>query len=442
MSHRKPSRYETAHRALLDRSGNLPPEISPEDLKIQILERATAFLRTQVQEAQEYGEKLRQCLADRDTQLREYQGYQREKWRTDHRLAALMVLTESVQVAPQAVPQNSRYETTSLPARKRANLSSFFQRGSCKAPLRFNCAITGKALERRVLKQVSPLLLRPSATPTRVNFLPVPDNLPPLYARRKQSEKMVNTQEELWASPSTSVTEEAFTPDLSPNLSPNTLPHDVTGTTHDGIALIHSPILRSKDEITAEIGDISLPAYVSDLLDDLDYIHDKIPLRPGSSALDLSPFSDVFSSALLVTPSDWDYTHPGPAITSPRRTTTVRIPDRRLADVLLTSPEAESTPRRCGRGRSHNVSLDPAIFKDDFKSDKLGDVAPIRHSSHVATEEERRKPRRVLRKKSSGVLSVSGNLDRRGEKATPTTRRSKSIASMIKSRMSAINKFR
>jgi len=433
MPHRKSSRYEAAHRALLDRSGKLPPETSPEVLKIQTLERATAFLRVQIQETQEYREKIRQCLADRDTQLREYQVYQREKWRTDRRLAALMVLTEPVRAAPQAAPKNTQCETTSSPARKRANLSSFFQRGSCKAPLRFKCAVTGKALERRVLKQVSPLLLRPLASPTRVHFHPVPDDLPPLYARRRQPGKMINTQEGLWPFPSISysVTEDASTSDLSPD----TLPDDSVGTTREGIALIHSPILRSEEEIIAEMGDVTLPAYALDLLDDLDYIHDKIPLQPGS------PPSDVFSSALLVTSSDWDSPRLGHPITSPGRTATVRIPDRHLADALLTSPETERAPHR--RGRSHKVSLDPTIFKDDSKLDKLRDVAPIRHSSHVTTEEARRKPRGLLRKKSSGVFSlVSRSSDRREEHAMSTHPKSKSIASMVRRRMSAINKFR
>ena len=432
MPQRKSSRYEAAHRALLDRSGNLSPETSPEDLKIQTLERATAFLHAQIQEAQGYTEQLRRCLADRNIHFGEYQGYQREKWRTDRRLASLMVLKESVQITPRTVPQNSQCEMVSLSARKRANLSSFFQRGSHKAPLRFKCAVTGKALERRVLKQVSPLLLKPSAPSTRTHSLSVPINLPPLYVRRKRSEKMINTREGL-PSTSYSATEGTLTSDLSPK----TLPDDSMGATQGGIALILSPTLRPEEEIVAEMGDITLPAYALNLLEDLDYIHDKIPLRPESSSLDRSPFSDT-PSPLFVTSSDWDYPRRNSSVTSPRRTATIRIPDRHLADALLTSSETENTPRR--RGLTHKVSLDPALFKDDSKSDKLGEVAPIRHSVHVSTE-ERRKPRGLLRKKSSGVLSlVSRSSDRREETTTPAPR--KNIAAMVRRRMSAINRFR
>jgi len=157
MPHMKSSRYEAAHRALLDRSGHLPPETSSEDLKIRALKNATVFLNAQIQEAQERTEQLRQCLVDRNTQLGEHQCYQKERWRADRRLAALRVLLDSTRVTPQTVPKHSEDEMTSSPARKQANLSSFFQRGSRKAPLRFNCAVTGKALERRVLKRVSPI---------------------------------------------------------------------------------------------------------------------------------------------------------------------------------------------------------------------------------------------------------------------------------------------
>ncbi|KAF9647888.1 hypothetical protein BDM02DRAFT_2481532 [Thelephora ganbajun] len=439
MPYRKPSRYEAVHRALLDRSGSLPPETSPEDLKIRTLERATAFLHAQIQEAQEYTEQLRRYLADRSTQPGEYQDYQREKWRTDRRLAALRALTESSLVAPGTIPKNSEYETTSLPARKRANLSSFFQHGSRKAPLRFNCAVTGKALERRVLKQVSPLLLKPSIPPARIHSPLAPDDLPPLYVRRKKSEKMISTastREGLWTPSlsSYSVTEDT----LMSGLSPKTPPDDNMGVTHDGTVLIHSPILRSEEEIIAEMGDITLPAYALNLLEDLDYIHDKIPLHPESSTRDRSLFLGT-PSPLIVTPTDWDYPGRSFTVASPGRTAMVRIPDRHLADTLLTSAEIETIPRR--RGRTQKVSLDPALFKDGTKSDKLGEVAPIRHSLHVASGEEERKPRSLLKKKSSAVFSlVTRNSGRRAETTTPTPR--KNIASMVKRRMSAMGRFR
>ena len=427
MVYKKPSRYEAEHRELLNRSESLPPETSPEDLKIQTLERATVFVHSQIQEAQEYAEQLRGCLADPNTKPGEFQGYQREKWRTDRRLSALMILKESIQVTCRTGPQNFQYETASLPTRKRANLSSFFQRGSCKAPLRFKCAATGKALERRVLKQVSPLFLKPSGA--RIHSLQVPHNLSPLCIRRKRSEKVINTRESILPSPSTSYSVTEGTP--TSDLAPETLPDDDMGATHDGIALILSPTLRSEQEIIAEMGEITLPAYALNLLEDLDYIHDKIPLRSESSTPGRSTFSRP-SSPFLVSPPDWDYPR---SVTSPGRTATVRIPDRRLADALLSSPGAESASRR--RGRTHKVSLDPALFKVDSKSDKVGGVAPTRHSVHVA-EEERRKPMNLLRKKSSGVFSLVSR--RREETATPTPR--KNIASMVKNRMSAINKFR
>jgi len=443
MPRRKPSRYEAAHRALIDRSRNLPPETPPEELKIQTLKRATTFLHAQIQEAQEYSEQLRRCLADRDTQPGEYQGYQREKWRADRRLATLRVLTESVQFAHPTIPQNSRDEMASLPARKRANLSSFFQRGSRKVPVRFNRAVTGKALERKVLKQVSPLLLKPSIPSARTRPPTVPDDLPPLYVRRRQSEKIINTastREVPWTPPSASYSTTEGT--STSNLSPKTLP-DSIGAMHDGIALIlpstHGCTLRSNEEIIAEMGDITLPAYALNLLEDLDYIHDTIPLRPGALPLDQVLLSEKSSSALLVTPSDWEFTRRDSSVLSPRRTATLRVPDRRLADALLMGPETETSPRR--RGRAHKVSLDPAFFKDDSGSDKLGDVAPIRHSEHVPAEEEGRKPRGLLRKKSSAVFSaVSKASDRRGE--TPASTPRKNIASMVKRRMSAMNRFR
>ena len=431
MPQKKPSRYEAAHRALVDRSGHLPPEASPEDLKIQTLERATAFLHAQIKETQEYTEQLRRYLGDRNTRPEEYQGYQREKWRTDRRLAALIVLRESVQVTPQKVPRNPQCEMVSLPARKRANLSSFFQRGSHKAPLRFKCAVTGKALERRVLKQVSPLLLKPSTTSARTHFLPVPINLPPLCVRRKRSGKTINIRE---GSPSTSysVTESTLTSDLSPK----TLPDENMGATHDGIAVILSPTLRSEEEIVAEMGDITLPAYALNLLEDLDYIHDKIPLLQESSSLDRSQLPDT-PSPLFVAPPDWDYPRRNSLFGSTRRTATVRIPDRHLADALLTSSETESTPRR--RGLTHKVSLGPALFKDDSKSDKLGEVTSIRHSVHVSAVEERGKPRGLLRKKSSGMLLVPRSSDRKEETTISTPRRG--IVSVVRRRMSAISIF-
>jgi hypothetical protein len=430
----KSLRYEAAHRALLDRSRNLPPETSPEDLRIRTLEHATAFLHAQIQEAQEYTEQLRRCLADRDTKLREHQGYQREKWRTDRRLTALRVLMESSRVPYQMVPKIPEDEMASLPARKQANLTSFFQRGSRKAPLRFNCAVTGKGLERRILKQVSPLLLKPPLPPTRSSSFWAPDIHPPLYARRKQSEKMIDTastREGPWASPSSSYSVDEGT--TTSALSPKTIPDDILGATHNGIARILSPILRSEEEIIAEMGEITLPAYAWDLLEDLDYVLDKVPLQSSSSRFDGSP------SPLLVTPLDWEYPPREPSIVSPLRTATVRIPDRRLADALLSSPESETTPQK--RERTHKVSLDPAFFKDDSRSDKLGEAAPIRHSIHVAIEEEERKPRGLLKRKSFVTFSrVSRSSDRRVESVPSTPR--KNIVSMVKMRMPSISRFR
>jgi hypothetical protein len=74
------------------------------------------------------------------------------------------------------------------------------------------------------------------------------------------------------------------------------------GATHDGIALILSPTLRSEEEIIAEMGDITLPAYALNLLEDLDYIHDKIPLRAESSSLDRPHF--------LIHPHHFSSPHP------------------------------------------------------------------------------------------------------------------------------------
>ena len=427
MPHKKSSRYEAAHRALLDRSGKLPPETPPDDLKIQTLEQAAAYIHARIQEAQECADQLLRCLADRSAHPGEYQDYQREKWRTDRRLAALRVLMESARVPCQTIPRNPEYETTSLPARKQANLSSFFQRGSRKAPLHFNCAVTGRALERRVLKQVSPLVLKPS-TPTRTSFLSLPSNSPPLYARRRQSEKMINTtstRDGHWAlpSPSYSASEDTSTS----SYSPKTPSDDDMGTTYVGIAIILSPVLRSEEEIIAEMEDVMLPAYVLHLLEDLDDI------RPGSLLLDGSP------SPLIVGPKDWDYPPRDSPIPSPTRTATIRIPDRNLADALLTSPEIEVVPRK--RGRAHRVCLDPTFFKDDSTSEKLGEVAPIRHSVHVPAEEEEKKPMSPLKKKSSTVFSiVSRTPSRRGETTPPTPR--KNIASLVKRRMSSISRFR
>ena len=429
MPRRKSWRYESAHRALLDRSGHLLPETSPRDLKIRALEHATTLLNAQIKEAQERTEQIRRCLADRNTQFVEHQGYQREKWRADRRLVALRVLMESTRATHQTVPKNSEDEMTSLPARKQANLSSFFQRGSRKAPLRFNCAVTGRALERRVLKQVSPLQLKPSIPYNWTQSLIVPDNVSPLYARRRQTQKIINmasTREgpRVPFPPSYSTTDGTSTS----SLSPKTLPDD-----NIGIALILSPILRSDEEIIAEMGDIALPAYAFNLLDDFDDIHDKIPLQSEPSSLTRT------SSPLLITPSDWEYPRRDSSFASPRRTATVRIPDRHLADALLSSPETESTPRK--RGLTHKVSLDPALFKDDSRLEKFGEVAPMRRSVHVTVEEEMKKPKGLLRKKSSVVFSiVSKGPDRGGESAPSTPR--KNIAAMVKRRMSTINRFR
>lgn len=432
-----PSRYEAAHRALLDRSCHLTPETSPEDLKIRALERATAFLNSQIQETQECTEQLRKCLADRNTQFGERQGYQREKWRADRRLAALRVLMESsTRAARQTVSKHSHSEDemTSVPSRKQANLSSFFQRGSHKAPLRFNCAVTGKALERRVLKQVSPLQLKPSNPSTWTRSFPVPDNFPPSYTRRRELSIMTNITSTRGEPRAPSSTSHSATEDTSTSsLSPKTLPDDNMGTTYKGIALILSPILRSNEEIIAEMEDIALPAYAFNLLEDFDSIHDKIPLRPGSLSLERS------SSPLIVTPSDWEYPSQDPSIVSPRRTATVRIPDRRLADELLSSPETQRNPRK--RGLIHKVSLDPALFKDDSRSDKLGEDAPPRRSVHVPGEEEGREPKEIPKRKTSVVFSIVSRGPHRRGQSTPSAPR-QNIASMVKRRITTINGFR
>jgi len=213
------------------------------------------------------------------------------------------------------------------------------------------------------------------------------------------------------------------------SLSPKTPPDGNIRTTHAGIARILSPTLRSNEEIIAEMGDIALPAYAFNLLEDFDCIHDKIPLRPDSSSLGRS------SSPFIVTPSDWEYSRRDSSIVSPRRTATVRIPDRHLADALLSSPETGGVPRK--RGQTHKVTLDPALFKDDSRSDKFGEVAP----THLPAGEEGKKPKGLLGRKTSVVFSiVSRSSDRRGEAAPSTPR--KNLASIVKKRISTINRFR
>ncbi|KAI0349725.1 hypothetical protein OH77DRAFT_1170774 [Trametes cingulata] len=292
---RRLSRYSRAESALHSAVEASSVEISPQELQIRALEQATALLSEQARDAQTCAEKLRACLADKELSPEEARSLQRQRWLEEHKsnsrqeqsVRTRQLLTK---LSSPVQEEYSLFDSPSAMTRREANLARFLQ----QSPTRISIAHTRLSplphtiYRRKTICQLRPMRLRPSAmelalrSPLRLHSRS--RSLDGGHAR-SNSDSTDATFVSQGSSGQTAVTPASDPPrKLSSSLSPP--PFSSKGEAVVSIERL-TP-LRSRDELLAEVGDITLPDYAVDLLEDLVATSLDVSLR-GITAVESVP---------------------------------------------------------------------------------------------------------------------------------------------------------
>ncbi|KAI0648935.1 hypothetical protein C8Q79DRAFT_483076 [Trametes meyenii] len=339
---RRLSRYSRAESALHSAVEVSSTEVSPHELQIRVLEQATAMLSEQARDAQACAERLRACLADKELSLEELKTLQRERWLEEHKSNArqsqsaqarelLTKLSSPVQEAPL-------FDSPSAMSRQEANLARFLRRSPTRVvlPLVRNPSMSPVSPYRReTISQVRPMRLRASAmelalrSPLRVHTRS--RSLDSGHSR-SNSESTDATFVSRGSSGQTTVAQASSAqPKGLPSNPPPLLPHSIKGDVGGVVSIAALAKLRPRDELLAEVGDVALPDYAVDLLEDL-----------VASSLDIS-LRDV--ATVDRAPAIHAHSESSPDITFPS-------PSSPAADVALAEPSPP--PRTLGRQRSQS----------------------------------------------------------------------------------------
>ncbi|KAI9066343.1 hypothetical protein FKP32DRAFT_1610209 [Trametes sanguinea] len=287
---RRLSRYSRAESALHSAVEVSSTEVSPQELQIRILEQATAILSEQARDAQACAERLRACLADQELSPEELKALQRERWleehksqaRTDETHQARALLTQlSSPVSAHADNTNSGSALSASPpvmTRHEANLARFLQysptrvtfpgprAGGSPSPLS-----PALAYRRETISQVRPMRLRPSAmelalrSPLELRMHGRSRSLDGGGHSRNNSDTTDSDATVISRGSSGQTTVAATS--VHESKSPSPL---LSVTEDEGTATIEKAgLLRSRDELLAQLGDVPLPDYAVDLLHEL-----------------------------------------------------------------------------------------------------------------------------------------------------------------------------
>lgn len=333
---RRQQRYSRAEQALASSLKHCKPEPTPQELQIRALEQVTTLLGAHAKDAQERASKLREFLADRETDPQLYIAMQKERWMEEKRLSVMD--SEAKAIREQLVSLgrfgSSRKRAGNEPKsaltdderKRRTNLVKFFESSptrksiSSRKPL---STLYERSPRRVTMNDAPPMLLRSSIAST---FTPYaqghlrslsldskPDNCPSTSSisphSLRQTFRYPNNAPLATVAEDTAVDQSASVPstdskppsiaDSQPSLTSSRCSTPAPSTTdvvpvqsqtltatpfEDGFATIYVPaVLRSKADILADMVEIKLPAYALDLMEDFDDMHDRIPFQ--SSAL-------------------------------------------------------------------------------------------------------------------------------------------------------------
>ncbi|KAL7279339.1 hypothetical protein ACG7TL_007180 [Trametes sanguinea] len=285
---RRLSRYSRAESALHSAVEVSSTEVSPQELQIRILEQATAILSEQARDAQACAERLRACLADQELSPEEFKALQRARWleehksraRTNQTLQAQALLSQlSSPVSAHADDDSSGPVLCNSPSamtRHEANLARFLQYSPTRVsfpgshaggpPSPLSPAV---AYRRETISQVRPMRLRPSAmelalrSPLQLGMHGRSRSLDSGGHSRSNSDT-TDSDATVVSRGSSGLTTVAATSSVPEAKAPSPV---LRATGDEGTATIEKvEMLRSRDELLAQIGDVPLPDYAVNLM--------------------------------------------------------------------------------------------------------------------------------------------------------------------------------
>ncbi|KAI0663757.1 hypothetical protein C8Q70DRAFT_377441 [Cubamyces menziesii] len=447
---RRLSRYSRAESALHSAVELSSAEVSPQELQIRALEQATALLSEQARDAQSCAERLRACLADKELKPEELKALQRERWLEEHRSRARHDQSLHTRELATKLASPIREDVEPLfasPAdmtRHEANLARFLQHSPTRVafPTTRSPSISpAVAYRRETISQVRPMRLRPSAmelalrSPVRTHSRS--KSLDGARHSRSGSDMTDATFVSQGSSGQTAVAQTSV-PDSKATTSPPIPP--LPTRKGDGVVTIeHSTKLRTRDELLAEVGDVALPEYAVDLLEDLSSSNLDITLRqivPADAQEDELP-----TQSTSVAPSE------SPSIlTFARADTGLFTPPRSpFSDRLRTQSDASSTPSLPGsttpiqsspnaRRRSGLIPKSPfrqSLHVPKFSSLRLSSpsLVPVDEAERPRSSMSARAPLPTLDSSSSVNVNAPRAREQRGSAESADSRRRFSVVS-------------
>ncbi|KAH9945199.1 uncharacterized protein BXZ73DRAFT_38520 [Epithele typhae] len=308
---RRHSRYSIAESALRTAAEVSSTELSPAELQVRALSRATALLSEQARDAQTTAAKLRAALVEKEARglaPEQVRSLQREFWLEERRTASRMDQTATTHKLLTALcsPINEvpppLVESPATMTRAEANLRLFLRQSPTHVVFPTARISTYTLTRRKTISQVQPMRLRTFALEevlrspiksrkrsTSLGGQPPPSPSPePVQSRRDSASTDVTcVSQDPREQTATATTLKVAVHNLAVSeVSP--FPSPLSAGPHGGIVRIEPRAsLRPRDTILSEVGDVSLPDYVADLLEDfgVSKFDITLPCAPSSPAM-------------------------------------------------------------------------------------------------------------------------------------------------------------
>ncbi|KAI1797417.1 hypothetical protein LXA43DRAFT_877659 [Ganoderma leucocontextum] len=273
---RRLSRYSQVERALRSAVETCSSELSPQELQIRALEKATAMLSDQARDAQACAAKLRARLegtGSKPLSPDELRTLQHEYWMEEHRSAAkkdqsektrdlLTKLSSPVVGVPRPL---SATPSTRGTTRQEANLAHFLQLSPTHVDLTHSRSPSTSPIlltRRKTISQMRPLRLRSSAMDVALRA-PIQER-----PRRSRSLDGTHSRRNSGSTDATFVSEDA-SEQTALALPLASLKAPLSSSPTDGFIRIENIVSRRpRHVLLAEVGEITIPDYATDLIED------------------------------------------------------------------------------------------------------------------------------------------------------------------------------
>ncbi|KAH9847539.1 hypothetical protein C2E23DRAFT_765181 [Lenzites betulinus] len=353
LNSRRLSRYSRAESALQSSVEASSSEMSPQELKIRVLEQATASLREQARDAQACAERLRVCLANKELSREEVSALQRARWLEEHKSSARRAQSaqahDLVAKLSSPVDESPLFQSPNSMTRREANLAHFLQRSPTRVtfgPAR-NQSVSPVLNHRKTLSQVRPMRLRASAMDLALRSTLRTHN-------RSRSLDGSHSRSNSDATDATYVSEDSSGQTA---VAQSALPHMKSSTSispffgdDNGTARIEKlAVPRPRDELLAEMGDVTLPDYAMELLEDLASSSMDISLQEitidGIPTVNSGPTTDGMSGSPFEEPL---------VFSTPRRASHLRSQSDITSSVTTSSPSSPIRPNTMDSPSKHS----------------------------------------------------------------------------------------